>query len=56
MILSEMTAPTHDWQEWHHSYDQPESPLARRLATVQGCIAAVLDAAPPGPIRGRSGS
>jgi hypothetical protein len=51
MILSEMTAPTHDWQEWHHAYDQPDSPLARRLATVQGCIAAALDAAPPGPIR-----
>jgi hypothetical protein len=51
MILSEMTAPTHDWHAWHHAYDQPDSPLARRLVTVQGCIAAVLDAAPPGPIR-----
>ncbi len=51
MILSEMTTPTHDWHEWHQAYDQPESPLARRLATVQGCIAAALDASPPGPIR-----
>ncbi len=51
MILSEMTAPTHDWQEWHRGYDQAESPLARRLAVVQECIAAALAAAPPGPIR-----
>jgi hypothetical protein len=51
MILSEMTASTHDWHEWHAAYDQPDSPLARRLATVQGCIAVALDAARPGPIR-----
>jgi hypothetical protein len=50
MILSEMTAPTHDWQEWHHAYDQADSPLARRLAVVQQCITAAIDAAPPGPI------
>ena len=42
---------THDWHEWHTAYDQPESPLSRRLATVQGCIRTVLDAAAPGPIR-----
>jgi hypothetical protein len=42
---------THDWHEWHRAYDQPESPLARRLAIVQERFAAALDAAPPGPIR-----
>jgi DinB superfamily len=42
---------THDWHEWHHAYDHPDSPLARRLAVVQQCIDAALDAAPPGPIR-----
>jgi DinB family protein len=41
---------THDWHEWHRAYDQPESPLARRLAIVQECIAAALDAAPPGAV------
>ncbi len=51
MILSEMTAPTHDWHEWHHGYDQPESPLARRLAVVRECIATALDAARPGAVR-----
>src|SRR5712691_2900368 len=42
---------THDWRGWHEAYDHPGSPLARRLAVVQQCIAAALDAAPPGPIR-----
>jgi DinB superfamily len=42
---------THDWHEWHHAYDHEGSPLARRLVAVQQCIAAALDAAPPGPIR-----
>lgn len=42
---------THDWHEWHQAYDHEGSPLARRLAVVQQCIAAALDAAPPGPIR-----
>ena len=42
---------THDWHEWHQAYDHEDSPLARRLAVVQQCIAAALDSAPPGPIR-----
>jgi hypothetical protein len=46
-----MTDASHDWHEWHIAYDQPQSPLSRRLATVQGCIRAALDAAPAGPIR-----
>jgi hypothetical protein len=41
---------THDWHEWHRAYDQPESPLARRLAVVQDCFAAALDDAPPGAV------
>src|SRR5438105_9868186 len=40
-----------DWREWHEAYNREGSPLARRLAVVQRGIAAVLDAAPPGPIR-----
>ena len=46
-----MTQDPHDWHEWHTAYDQPQSPLSRRLATVQECITAALDAAPPGPIQ-----
>src|SRR6185503_4264281 len=42
---------THDWRAWHEAYDHRGSPLARRLAVVQQCIAAALDAAPAGPIR-----
>jgi len=42
---------TRDWHEWHRAYDAPDSPLSQRLAVVQACIAAALDAAPPGPIR-----
>jgi hypothetical protein len=42
---------THDWHEWHEAYDHEGSPLARRLAVVQQCIATALDTASPGPIR-----
>ncbi len=44
-----MTQP--DWLSWHDDYDQPGSPLARRLAAVQDRIRIALDAAPPGPLR-----
>jgi len=39
------------WQAWHEPYDQPGSYLARRLAVVQSHLRAVLDSAPPGPVR-----
>lgn len=39
-----------DWVLWHRDYDA-DTPLARRLATVQRRIVEVVDAAPPGPIR-----
>ena len=40
-----------DWYEWHLQYEDPASHLAQRLATVQSCIRAALDEAPPGPLR-----
>jgi hypothetical protein len=40
-----------DWHEWHAAYDNPDSGLSRRLSWVQDQIAAVLDAAPAGPLR-----
>lgn len=42
---------TRDWQAWHAPYDDPGSPLSRRLAIVQGRIRDALDAMPSGPIR-----
>ncbi|HTL83585.1 MAG TPA: DinB family protein [Acidimicrobiia bacterium] len=42
---------TWDWHEWHRAYDQPDSPLSRRLAAIQQLIRDALDAAPPGQIR-----
>ncbi len=39
------------WVAWHQEYDVPGSGLAQRLAAVQAQIAAVLDQAPPGPLR-----
>jgi hypothetical protein len=39
-----------DWYAWHQDYDDPGSPLARRLVAVQNQIRAALDAAPPGPL------
>jgi putative methyltransferase len=41
----------HDWVAWHENYDNPESPLATRLALVQGHLADALTRAPGGPIR-----
>jgi hypothetical protein len=40
-----------DWREWHQDYAEPESALGRRLVVVQTQIRAMLDRAPPGPIR-----
>jgi SAM-dependent methyltransferase len=40
-----------DWLAWHADYDVPDSPLAQRLAVVQGWIRQTLDQAPPGPVR-----
>ncbi len=46
-----MTDRQRDWVDWHAPYDDPESPLARRLLLVQAGIAEGLAAAPPGPVR-----
>jgi hypothetical protein len=40
-----------DWSEWHREYDDPGSPLSRRLELVQGHLRAGLDRAPAGDIR-----
>jgi Putative methyltransferase len=40
-----------DWFDWHHPYDDPNSPLSCRLRIVQGEIRAAVDRAPVGPVR-----
>jgi hypothetical protein len=40
-----------DWQKWQDRYDDPDSPLARRLLTVRERIRLALDDCPPGPLR-----
>ncbi|WP_067828446.1 class I SAM-dependent methyltransferase [Actinomadura kijaniata] len=40
-----------DWAAWHKEYDDPHSPLSRRLTLVRRRIAEILDAAPAGPVR-----
>jgi len=46
-----MTTPApRNWLEWHHPYDDPTSPLSRRLRTVQRFLREAIDAR-PGPIR-----
>src|SRR5262245_23289081 len=40
-----------DWHEWHSAYEQPDSPLSRRLRVVQEKIADALAVAPPGEYR-----
>lgn len=39
------------WLRWHDGYDDPHSPLSRRLAIVQDQVRRALDAAPRGSIR-----
>ena len=39
-----------DWQAWHSRYDDPASPLSRRLAVVQALLRDALLARPTGPI------
>src|SRR3954471_14390469 len=46
-----MSADHTDWQEWHRDYDDPGSPLSRRLAVVQRRLRDAVDARPAGPIR-----
>lgn len=40
-----------DWSAWHRAYDDPASPLSRRLRVVQREIEGALDSLPPGPRR-----
>jgi hypothetical protein len=40
-----------DWKAWHEKYDDPASPLTRRLRVVQGLVREALDLSPPGPLR-----
>ncbi|MDH6493800.1 SAM-dependent methyltransferase [Streptomyces sp. SAI-149] len=40
-----------DWQKWQDRYDTADSPLARRLVTVQERIRLALDDCPPGPLQ-----
>lgn len=40
-----------DWLAWHGAYDDPGSPLTRRLRTVRQRIEVALGRIPPGPVR-----
>jgi hypothetical protein len=40
-----------DWFEWHGSYEDADSTLAKRLTVVQGWLRQALDELPVGPIR-----
>ena len=40
-----------DWTAWHNDYDDPASPLSRRLVVVQNMIRSALDECAPGPVR-----
>jgi hypothetical protein len=43
-------ADNKDWVRWHDEYDDPQSPLSKRLGFVQAHLSDALDGAPPGPI------
>jgi predicted RNA methylase len=43
-----------DWQQWHHSYEDPSSSLSRRLAVVRRHVSDVLQRPRDTPIRALS--
>ena len=43
--------PSGHWVDWHKPYDDPNSPLSRRLAVVQRRLSEALALAPAGPVR-----
>ncbi len=43
--------PARDWLDWHRPYDDPESPLSRRLQIVRQRLREALDSRGPGAIR-----
>jgi hypothetical protein len=46
-----MTATAIDWYDWHAEYEEPDSILSHRLATVQQHLRDALDQLPDGPVR-----
>jgi hypothetical protein len=46
-----LTMSQNDWFAWHSPYDDPGSPLTRRLAMVQACLAEALDRCRPGRVQ-----
>jgi hypothetical protein len=40
-----------DWKVWHEKYDDPASPLTRRLRIVQELVRTALDRSPPGQLQ-----
>jgi hypothetical protein len=46
-----MTATAIDWYDWHAEYEEPDSILSHRLATVQQHLRDALDELPDGPVR-----
>src|SRR5579863_3288770 len=48
--MSDDAAGVSHWAAWHAPYDDPDSPLSRRLLEVQRAISSWLDQAPPGQL------
>jgi hypothetical protein len=40
-----------DWYEWHDTYEDADSTLARRLTVIQGWLRQAVDQLPAGPVR-----
>lgn len=47
----EITPELRDWKQWFAAYDDPDSPLAQRLAVVRRGIRQALDEAPAGSVK-----
>lgn len=47
----EKQAESRDWKPWFAAYDDPDSPLAQRLAVVRRGIRRALDEAPAGDVK-----
>jgi hypothetical protein len=50
-LASSPVTSERDWYEWHETYEDADSTLARRLSVIQAWLRQAPDQLPAGPVR-----